>query len=201
MTMQVRNARGWLAAVLTVSILAACHDGDDPTGPGTTAELTEQSAADITTGIRGSVTGSAHITVFPPPVPPGLGSRNFTLSAQEYSDGVVDGEWQVVAGGSILHGSVDCMTIAPDGASARLSGIVESASFTLFEEGTAFAIEIFDNGDGASGDPDVTTQLRAFRNEPPEVGTAFCVSGEVPAGADLDPRPTEEGNFSIRLDD
>jgi hypothetical protein len=125
--------------------------------------------------------------------------RNFAFTAVQAADGSVTGQWQLVAGSAILHGPIDCLAIASDGKSARISGLVESAQFTLFEEGTAFAMELFDNGAGASGEPDVSTQLRAFRNAAPEVGRAFCESGTIPAGADLDPLPTEDGNFTIRL--
>lgn len=177
-------------------------------GPGCQAEPTgvqsagpaaagQPPALSVGAGVAGSVTGSAHLTVFPG-APPGLATRNFTVSAVEQADGSVSGEWEIVAGGTILHGDVDCMWIAPDGVSARISGIVTDAKFTTFQVGTAFAMELFDNGNGASGDPDITTQLRAFKNLAPAAGRAFCEDGTVPTGADLDPLPTEEGNFQIR---
>lgn len=153
------------------------------------------------TGVTGSATGSAHLTAFPPELglPPGIALRNFAFSAIRHADGSVGGQWQVVAGASILHGPIDCLAIAPDGRSARISGLVTSAIFSTFVPGTAFAMELFDNGPGASGDADVTTQLRAFRNADPAVARAFCESGTIPAGADLDPLPTEHGNLTIHV--
>ena len=133
--------------------------------------------------------------------PPGLALRTFAFTALRAADGSVRGEWQLVAGATILHGDIDCLTIEPGGLSARISGIVSSAKFATFLPGTAFAMEIFDNGNGGSGDADVSTQLRAFRNAAPEVGRAFCTSGMVPEGADLDPLPTDHGNFSIQVND
>lgn len=189
--------RGMLASVFVAAAFVGCESGQTTTGPDATAELTDQTLA-ASQGVAGSASGSAHLTVFPA-APKGLGTRNFAFSAVRHADGDVSGQWQIVAGGTILHGSVDCLTIAADGESARLSGLVEAAKFTSFQVGTAFAMEVFDNGNGASGDPDVTTQLRAFRNAAPAVGTAFCESGEIPVGAELDPLPTEEGNFSIRV--
>lgn len=193
----MRKIGGLFAIAFVATALMGCEDTVSPTTPDATAELTDQAVA-AAQGVAGTASGSAHLTVFPG-APKGLGSRNFAFQAAQDAGGDVRGEWQIVAGGTILHGSIDCLTIAADGESARLSGIVEDAKFSLFEVGTAFAMEVFDNGDGASGDPDVSTQLRAFRNAAPEVGTAFCETGAIPAGADLDPMPTEEGNFSIRV--
>lgn len=192
----IRRIDGLFATAFVAAALAGCESGQTTTGPDAAAELTDQTVAAVQ-GVAGSASGSAHLTVFPG-APKGLGTRNFAFSAVRHADGDVSGQWQIVAGGTILHGSIDCLTIAPDGESARLSGLVEDAKFTTFQVGTAFAMEVFDNGNGASGDPDVTTQLRAFRNAAPEIGTAFCETGEIPMGADLDPLPTEEGNFSIR---
>jgi hypothetical protein len=31
------------------------------------------------------------------------------------------------------------------------------------------------------------------------VGRQFCISGTIPDGADLQPLPTDHGNFSIRV--
>lgn len=191
---------GSVAVLLSAALITGCQSElAAPSASGGEASprlLTSQSHAN---GITGSASGSAHLTVFPPPVPPGLGLRNFAFHALRDADGNVRGGWQIVAGGSILHGDIDCLTIEPGGASARLSGIITAATFTTFLPGTAFAMEIFDNGNGASGAPDETTELRAFRNLAPEVGRAFCESGTVPDGADVTPLPTEHGNFSIRV--
>lgn len=186
-------------ALLLLLVTAACDS--NPVSP-TLANGVGDPAVMISShadGLVASLTGSAHLTAFPPPTPPGLALRNLTITAMLWEDGTVTGEWQVVAGATILHGEIDCMTVATDGRSARVSGVIDQAKFATFLPGTAFAMELFDNGDGSSGDPDVTTQLRAFRNEAPEVGRAFCETGAVPAGADLMPLPTEHGNFTIRV--
>lgn len=193
----IRKIGGLFATALMATALMGCENTDSLTAPDAAVESTNRQVAAVQ-GVAGSASGSAHLTVFPG-APKGLGTRNFAFQAVQDPDGGVRGEWQIVAGGSILHGSIDCLTIAADGESARLSGIVEDAKFTLFQVGTAFAMEVFDNGNGASGDPDVTTQVRAFRNAAPAVGTTFCETGDIPVGADLDPLPTEEGNFSIRV--
>ena len=191
--------RHGIILVLVAVAGAACQA--DATGPDPEDATTLAAFQAVEAGVVGSATGSAHLTVFPPPVPPGLGTRNFGFSAIKYADGSVSGQWQIVAGGTILHGAIDCLTIAADGSSARISGLVTDTKFSFFVEGTAFAMEVFDNSSGASGEPDVSTQLRAFQNAPPAVGREFCENGTVPLGADLDPLPTEEGNFVIRVAD
>jgi len=190
-----------IAAPVLLILGAACTADDrglvaPSATPGASAALTPASA-----GVAGSATGSAHLTVFPPPTPPGLALRNFTFSAVRHVDGSVNGEWQVVAGATIIHGLVDCLTIAPGGHTARMSGLVESVMpvGSSFMENTAFAIELFDNGPGESAELDVATQLAAFRNAAPEVGRAFCETGTTPPDTDLNPLPLEHGNFTIRL--
>lgn len=190
------------AAGLVLALMGAACRSDAVAPDPTTAGAPEQATVALSTAaVAGSATGSAHLTVFPPPTPPGLGLRNFAFEAVKHGDGSVAGQWQIVAGGTILHGPIDCLTIAPDGTSARISGLVADVKFSpTFEEGTAFAMELFDNSAGGSGDPDVTTQLRAFANAAPEVGRAFCEDGTVPEGADLDPLPSDHGNVTIHVD-
>jgi len=180
--------------------LAACQgmpvDANSAATAGQPASIVAASA-----GVSGAASGSGHTLYdFGVPLPYGLGLRNFTFNAIHHADGRVEGQWQIVVGGTILHGDIDCLTIAPDGASARMSGVITSSKFTTLQAGTAFAMEIFDNGNGASGAADVTTQLLAFRNADPSVGRAFCTDGTVPTGADLSPLPIDHGNFSIRTD-
>ena len=184
-------------AVVSLAGLAGACQSDGPTSAVAGSESPTLHASQM--AVVASISGSAHLTVFAPPTPPGLALRNFTVSAQQLASGEVRGQWQVVAGASILHGDIDCMTIADDARSARISGIVTDAKVTLFVPGTAFAMELFDNGQGAGDPADVTTQLRAFRNAAPEVGRAFCENGTVPEGGDLMPLPTEHGNFTIRV--
>lgn len=189
-----------IAVIAGITFVTACQS--DVVGPG--GDVAAVAAGTVsgqggTQRVAGSVTGSAHLSVFAPPVPPGLALRNLTLTAVVAENGSVVGEWQIVAGGSILHGMVDCLTIAAGGASARLSGVIEFAAYTTFVAGTAFAMEVFDNGAGESGDADVTTQLRAFQNLPVSEGRSFCETGAVPHGVDLMPLPTEHGNFTIRV--
>lgn len=192
-----------LTGPIVVLCLGACQSQSlAPTGitaeAGTLAEVATLSAS----GVSGAASGSGHVLFdFGVPLPYGISLRKFGFSAIRLQDGTVTGQWEVVVGSPILHGTIDCLVIAPGGQSARISGLVTYAKFTTFQVGTAFALELFDNGNGASGTPDVTTQLLAFRNAAPGVGLQFCLDGTIPAGADLQPLPMDHGNFSIRVDD
>lgn len=185
--------RSTLTLALLVALAAGC--ASDPSAPaplGLNAAIADH-------GLAGAASGSGHLVHdFGVPLPYGLSLRNFTFTARRDASGTVSGEWQIVAGGSILHGQIDCLTIAPDGAHARLSGVIDAAKYTTFLPGTSFAMAISDNGNGASGEADATSELLAFRNTDPSVGRSFCEDGTVPAGADVDPIPVDHGNFSIR---
>jgi len=202
-----------VGAILSFAVVASCDTG--ATGPSAAASF-ESAPVDAgmlvsTEDVAASVTGSAHFPAFPPdqclifnpgcPSPQGIGTRNMALHVLAFDDGAVRGAWQSTAGSAILHGTVDCMTIAPDGQSARLSGLVTNAKFTLFQAGTAFAMEVFDNGAGMSSTPDESTAIAVFRNLAPAVGRAFCETGAVPAGGALPPIPSEQGNVTIRVED
>jgi hypothetical protein len=111
----------------------------------------------------------------------------------------VNGEWNIVVGATILHGTLDCVTFLPDGRSARVSGIVESVKFSnIFQAGTAFAMLVVDTGEGSAAPPDRTSDLLTFANQPPEVGRAYCEDGVEPAP--VEPEDTLIGDFQVRAD-
>jgi len=189
----------WLRFFLVVALvsLGGClsQDSSNPTAVEPAASTTDGLGnKPAGAGVLANVTGSAHVQVFPGS---GFGLRKLTFSAVQHADGNVTGEWNIVAGATILHGNIDCMTILPDGKSARISGIVENALFTTFLPGTAFAIQLEDNGNGGSGEPDSNSEVRAFRNAPPEVGHHFCVTGVAPVP--VEQMAIEKGNVNIRV--
>jgi hypothetical protein len=187
-----------LIAGLAVVLLAACSDataGDGLAGP----DVASAPALSAGAGVTGSVTGNAHFPFQPfvdQGLPPGLSLRRLAFTGREYQDGTVSGEWQIVIGGTILHGNIDCLTILPDGKTGRVSGIVEQAKFTTFQVGTAFAMEFVDNGQGLAAADDAVTEILAFRNAPPEIGRHFCETGEAPG--DLEWIEIAQGNFQVR---
>lgn len=138
-----------------------------------------------------SVTGAAHYVT-----PDGF-FRRFTFTAQKYSDSFVDGQWQMVAGATILHGSVTCLNILSPH-EARLGGTIDDAHFALFLPGTDIGWVVVDNGQGADAPPDMTSSLRAFRNAPPGSAEQFCETGQLPfPGGDLGIDNITYGNTQI----
>lgn len=202
-----------LGAIVMFGLVAGCDSS--ATAPSAASASLESAPVHVgamasTKDVAASVTGSAHFPAFPPdqclifnpgcPSPQGIGTRNMALHVLSFDDGSVRGAWQSTAGSTILHGTIDCLTIAPDGRSARLSGLVTNAKFTLFQTGTAFAMEVFDNGPGGSSAPDQSTAIAVFRNLAPEVGRDFCETGAVPGDGQLPPIPSEQGNVTIRVE-
>lgn len=183
---------------LAVMVLAACNEmpaGDTLAGP----DVASTAALSAGAGVTGSVTGNAHFPFQPfvdQGLPPGLSLRRLAFTGREYQDGSISGEWQIVIGGTILHGNIDCLTILSDGKTGRISGIVEQAKFTTFQVGTAFAMEFVDNGQGQAAADDEVTEILAFRNAPPEVGRQFCETGEAPG--ELEWIQITQGNFQVR---
>lgn len=184
--------------LLALTLIVGCTS-DDPatlTAPG--SELSSALEVGVVgqeiLGHEGRVTGSAHLQVF---APNGIGLRKLTFSAIQHADGSVSGEWNLVAGATILHGDLDCLNILPGGDRARFSGIVTDAKFTNFEPGTAFALEVVDNGQGGDSDPDQTSVVRAFRNADPAVGRHFCETGEAPT--DVEFMDAQKGNIQIHV--
>ncbi len=140
-----------------------------------------------------SVTGAAHWQT-----PDGF-YRRLTFNARKYADSYVGGEWQMVAGSAILHGTITCLNILSPN-EARIGGTVDEALFTLFQAGTDIGWVVVDNGQGADAPLDMTSNLRAFRNAPPGSAERFCETGELPfGGGDLAIESVTHGNSQIHL--
>jgi hypothetical protein len=129
-------------------------------------------SGDASREVVASVNGSAHWYT-----PDGF-FRRLTFSAREYDDGSMGGEWQLVAGPSILHGDILCMKIL--GNHARLGGFVEHSFFSFFQPNTAFGLEVVDLGEGTNTLPDKSSNPRAFRNESVDTALEFCETGQTP---------------------
>ncbi len=169
--------------VLVCLVMAACSEAADfgPTSP-TQHDVTPARA------IAAQAKGGAHFLT-----PDGF-NRRLTFTANQYGDGTVDGQWQLVAGSAIVHGSITCLWV--DGTDARVGGTADDAKFTLFQEGTDIAWVAVDGGEGANASGDATTNLRAFRNAPPGSAAAFCDTGDAPPGLVLD--EITRGNVQVR---
>lgn len=187
-----------LRFTLLVSLIVALACGESTQNP----LATERQPADVagtlasSLGVSGAVTGNAAVQIF---APTGTGVRRLTFQAQRKPDGSVSGGWTIVVGATYLQGTIDCLEFLPGGNHARMSGIVDKAFFTTFVTGTAFALEVVDNGSNRTAEPDETTDLLAFRNAPPEVGREFCETGAAPPGVEL--MEIIRGNFQVHTDE
>jgi hypothetical protein len=140
-----------------------------------------------------SVTGSAHWKT-----PDGF-LRRFSFFGRKFADGFVDGEWNMVAGSAILHGTVTCMNVLSPN-EARLGGTVDQSKFSLFQAGTEIGWLAVDNGQGVNAPDDMTSNLRAFRNAPTGTAERFCLYGELPfPGSDLGVDDITRGHTQIHF--
>jgi len=151
------------------AMVAGCTDS---TGP----EIRGITMAQNATPILAAVTGSGHI--FQPAVGGGTVRRRLTFTARRHADGTVEGNWQLVAGAAIIHGSVTCFAV--EGNAVRVGGIVESAKFTTFVVGSDTGWYIEDNGEGSNADADIAGRL--IFNGAPGTAEAYC------GGTYTDPR-------------
>lgn len=182
-----------LIALVGAVLATACADDSGSELPTSPIGL-----APAGTQVIASASGGGHVEVFPsPPVPRGLALRNFAFTAKAYADGSADGEWQIVAGGTILHGDVTCLAV--EGSSARIAGVVTDAKFSLsFQPGDELAWEAVDDGEGVDA-TDETSNLRAFAGTPPGSAEAFCEDGTVPTDGDqpFALTPIDLGNVQV----
>ena len=172
-----------LAASALLTLLGACGS-DTPTLPAPPITAINASAA---SPVVASASGGGHwITA------DGL-RRRLAFSVRRHDDGTVDGEWQLVAGATIMHGSLTCLSI--EGNTARVGGTVDRSLFSLFLVGTDVAWHVVDDGEGNDA-ADATSNLRAFRNSPPGTAQAFCDTGAAPSA--VEPDAISFGNVRVR---
>ena len=94
------------------------------------------------------------------------GDANFSLSAREYADGSVSGQYtdrfaQAIGGGG-FHAVIDCLSISDDGNEAWVGGVITKGTFPDFPEpgdvfdltGVRVVTRVRDNGTSAKDPPD-----------------------------------------------
>ena len=138
-----------------------------------------------------SVTGSGHITRFNDDTE---GWRNFTLSAKKGTDGTVTGRFEVVNRlfdpQARASGSITCFSIADDGKTVRMGGIIEKSNIAEIV-GTWRIWIVRDNGEGRGAPPDeISVGLEWVESE--AAAMAFCASDE-----ERELRPIEAGNIQV----
>ena len=164
--MRVMTGCGILAGVLALGGCGA-------------AETASPFQANSASTVVESVTGSAH--TFQTLTNGVVVRRRLTFQASRRQDGSVDGSWQLVAGASIISGSLTCFTLLDEGA-VRVGGTVDKTFFTTFQVGSDTGWYLEDNGEG-NGTEDRSGRL--IMNAPAGTAQQFC------DGTYTDPRTTE----------
>lgn len=143
------------------------------------AEVASPFQASSASTVVEAVTGSAH--TLQTLTTGAVVRRRLTFQAARHEDGSVRGSWQLVAGASIISGSLSCFTLLDEGA-VRVGGTVDKAFFTTFQPGTDTGWYLEDNGEG-SGSEDRSGRL--IMNAPSGTAAEFC------DGTYTDPRAEE----------
>lgn len=145
------GARRGVALVATI-VLVGCNSTAEPTS------LSPARAADrvsvVSAGQR--VTGSATVVL------PDFGNalEHYGLSATRSADGSVRGEFEEFSeqsGGQRIHAQVVCFTVI--GNSARLAAQIDQTNVPFGPAGSYVVWSVIDNGQGANGAPDQTTDI------------------------------------------
>ena len=168
-------------AIVALLLPAACATDS------TTLTSAGPLAASVDAPVVASASGGGHWFT-----PDGL-RRRLAFSVRRHADGSTDGEWQLVAGATIMHGRLTCLSV--DGNTARVGGVVEQSKFSLFLVDTDVAWYVVDDGEG-NGAADATSNLRAFRNSAPGTAQAFCDTGAAPTPVSQD--VISFGNVQVR---
>lgn len=181
--------RGLAAGALCVAVLAAC-DQSSSTEPVDSGPQFSQHG-----GAGASSTGHFEV-VFPT-----LVEKN-SYSAILQPKGDVDGQFEVQAftpdGKRVysVHGETTCITVLPDGKTARMGGIITNAqNFPGIRPGMEAAWIVRDNGEGRNDPNDMASDIRFGFPEGSgraqlncDVGLRFVFLRPI----------TEEGNIQVR---
>lgn len=175
-----------LGAMALCAVVIGCSGGADSTAPRRMSPTTSLSSRVMQ---QEQVTGSATILL---PLH-GNAQERYSLSAIRHSDGSVTGEFEEYSeqdGGQRIHAQVYCFTIT--GNSARLAARIEQTNVSFGPVGSYVVWSLIDNGEGAQGQPDETTDI--FFG-----GTQAQAEAHCRTGFNLAPFfPSFRGNLQVR---
>lgn len=130
-------------------------------------------------------------------------NRTFSFSAVQYADGTTSGNAQIASRKFqldnrelVIHMSIDCLHILPDGKTARLSGVVTRTSFPFPDApiGEVHRFSVQDNGEPGAGSD-------KFSGVPPNPLARDCDDADfgAPEPARVAPtRTVNRGNIQVR---
>ena len=134
------------------TLLLGCSSGSETTAPRVVSAQLER----VAVGAGQRVTGSATILL------PNFGDalERYSVSAVRHADGSVTGEFEEYSaqdGGQRIHAQVVCFAVT--GNSARLAARIDETNVSFGPVGSYIVWSVIDNGEGAKGAPDQTTDI------------------------------------------
>ena len=130
-------------------------------------------------------------------------NRTFSFSAVRYADGTAKGNAQIASRKFtldgvelVIHMRIDCLSVLPDGKTARLSGVITRTSFPFAEApvGEIHRFSVQDNGEPGAG-------VDKFSGVPPNPLGRECDDTDFgqPAPGRVEPtRTVNRGNIQVR---
>jgi len=171
--------------LLSVVIFSGCNENTSETSP----VSSDQGSLLKGSKVVANITGSGNFVV-------GGKMRVFTFNARSYSDGSVDGHFNLNRTDVGVHysGSITCISI--EGNKASFVGIIENSNNPGIPVGNYQFFAIADNGQGKNAPPDQITL--SFYGLTPEDVEFFCGGFYDPdTDPDLDWYNVESGNIVI----
>ena len=130
-------------------------------------------------------------------------NRTFSFSAVQYADGTAEGNAQIASRKFtldgvelVIHMRIDCLSVLPDGNTARLSGVITRTSFPFAEApvGEIHRFTVQDNGEPGAG-------VDKFSGVPPNPLARECDDadfGQPEPGRVAPTRTVNRGNIQVR---
>ena len=130
-------------------------------------------------------------------------NRTFSFSAVQYADGTAEGNAQIASRKFqldgrelVIHMSIDCLHVLPDGKTAQLSGVITRTSFPFPEApvGEVHRFTVQDNGEPGVG-------VDKFSGVPPNPLARDCDDadfGQPEPGRVAPTRTVNRGNIQVR---
>jgi hypothetical protein len=125
-------------------------------------------------------------------------NRTFAFSAVRYADGTASGQAQIESrkfDNLVIHMTIDCLYVLPDGKTAQLSGVITRTSYPFADApvGEVHRFTVQDNGEPGAG-------VDKFSGVPPNPLARDCDDADfgAPAPARVAPtRTVERGNIAV----
>jgi hypothetical protein len=165
-------------------LLLACGSSSRPLGLSSGARSPFASA-----GAEPAVTGHADFTR-------GTTRYRYSINAIVHSDLTVSGEFEehidLPSGVTqMAHATVTCVTVEPDGRTARLGGVIDRTENIVLPPGFVEGfLTVRDNGEGADDPPDQASVSG--------IGVAGTAEIHCTTGFNRNPGPIEHGNIQVR---